>query len=60
MHPKGDSLKALERILGLDSDMNNVLATLKKYGIQGINAKEDGEWDITYAADSNAAADQEE
>lgn len=34
MHPKESSLAAMRRILGLDSDLNQALAVLQRYGIE--------------------------
>ena len=50
LHNKDAALKALERIFGLDTDLNAALASLRRYGVTSLKLKEDGGWEIEYSA----------
>lgn len=54
MHPKDASLKALEQMLGLDSDLNSAIATLRKYGKKLII--EGSKWQIEDVEVTNSSA----
>jgi len=58
MHSKEGSLKSLEKMTGLDSDLNSAIAVLDKYGIE---LKQDGnEWYVSRPDNTTADANESE